>query len=223
MRRRLLRSSAGFTYLAALVMVIVTGLLATRAVVVWRTALQREREQELLFRGMQYMDALRRWYWPKGIQAGSPPLPGGSGGGTGGGAGNQQNYPATLPPGVAGPTELKDLLTGTGVAPTPCLRRLYPDPMTGKEFVPLKDPLTFRIYGVASSSDATPIKQGDFFLFDVDPSDFEGKTKYSDWQFICIHWPKQAATGRQNMPGAKDVKDLGSPPPPPPPPPPPNP
>lgn len=65
--------------------------------------------------------------------------------------------------------------------------------MIGKEWKLLKD-ANQRIIGVASTSETEPIKKGNFAL-DLDPADFEGKKKYSEWQFICIHWPKPAGTG----------------------------
>ncbi|HJV36869.1 type II secretion system protein [Geomonas sp.] len=183
MRRvSLLRSSAGFTYIGALVMVVVLGIMAARAVTVWKTAAQREKETELLFRGMQYMDGLRRWYWPKGIptQTGQTPLPG-----------QPRTYPAALPVGVPGPKELKELLKGTGASPKPCLRKLFLDPMTLKEFEPIKG-ADGRILGVHSTSEEAPIKQSfkDPSSFNLDPSDFEGKSSYKDWVFICTHWPR---------------------------------
>jgi len=71
--------------------------------------------------------------------------------------------------------------------------KLYLDPMTGKEWMLIKD-ASQRIIGVASTSEADPIKKANF-PFDLDPADFEGKKKYSEWQFICIHWPKPGTTG----------------------------
>jgi hypothetical protein len=219
MRISSLRSSAGFTFIGALVMVVILGIVAARAVVVWKTALQREKETELIFRGMQYMNGLRRWYWPKGIPTaqaapGTTPAPG-----------TAPSYPNGLPAGVAGPKELKDLLKGSGASPTPCIRKLFKDPMTGKEFEPIKG-LDGRIVGVRSTSAAAPIKQANF-PFDLDPSDFEGKNSYKDWLFDCTHWPKPLGTGAaQKIQGATPASQMNQPPggsvesiPPPPPPP----
>jgi len=180
---RIIRSSAGFTYIAALVMVMITGIMLSQAAVVWKTAMQREREAELIFRGTQIRDAMRRWYkltpGPNGLVA----APGMSGA-----------VPTVIPAGSPSPHELKDLLldprSGGKVR---YLRKLYLDPMTGKEWGLIKD-ASQRIIGVASTSEAEPIKKGNF-PFDLDPADFEGKKKYSEWQFICIHWPKPGATG----------------------------
>ena len=67
------------------------------------------------------------------------------------------------------------------------------DPVTGKEWALVKDAAQ-TIVGVASTSEAEPLKQGNF-PFDLDPADFEAKKKYSDWQFIYNHYPKPGPTG----------------------------
>ena len=175
MMRRLLGSSGGFTYVAALVMVIITGIMLSQAALVWKTKMQREREIELIFRGTQMRDALRRWYNLR-------PGPNGQ-------------VPTSIPPGVQGPSELKDLLQDPRSAgKAHFLRKLYPDPMMpGKDWALERD-TSQRIVGVYSTSEAEPIKQGNF-PFDLEPADFEGKKKYSEWKFICNHWPKPGAVG----------------------------
>jgi hypothetical protein len=60
------------------------------------------------------------------------------------------------------------------------LRKLYPDPITGQAFVLLKAP-DGGILGVHSPSEAQPLKTGGF---KVKNAAFEGKSKYSDWQFV---------------------------------------
>ena len=60
------------------------------------------------------------------------------------------------------------------------LRKLYPDPITGKEFVLVKAP-DGGILGVQSESEAAPLKTANFKLRD---RTFEGAKKYSDWKFI---------------------------------------
>ena len=77
--------------------------------------------------------------------------------------------------------DLKDLLKDPrSLATVRYLRKIDPDPITGKEWVIIKDPVK-GIIGVASSSDAEPLKQAGF------PEEyklFEKKTKYSEWQFV---------------------------------------
>ena len=99
--------------------------------------------------------------------------------------------------------DLKDLLKDPrSLSKVRYLRRLYKDPMSDKDWVVSKDPTG--IISVASSSDAIPIKQGNF------PKEFqafEGKTKYSDWQFSRKSLPAQGQPGAQpvqtrpSMPG----------------------
>ena len=57
-----LRSSTGFTYIAALVLVIITGIMLSVGTRLWATRMKREREKELIFRGEQYRTAIGNWY-----------------------------------------------------------------------------------------------------------------------------------------------------------------
>ena len=154
-------SNRGFTYVVVLMMVLIVGIMLGAAGQVWTTVMKREREAELLFRGGQIRDAIERWKKPR---PGQPP-------------------PRPI-------TDLKDLLLDpNSLQKIRYLRRLYQDPITGKDWVIVKDPAT-GIIGVASSSEETPLKQGGF----SEPfKDFEGKTKYSDWQFVY----------RQTVPGTR--------------------
>jgi type II secretory pathway pseudopilin PulG len=60
--RRLLASRGGFTYIAALVIVVIMGIMLGAVGQSMRIIMQREREKELIFRGLQYRDALEQWY-----------------------------------------------------------------------------------------------------------------------------------------------------------------
>jgi type II secretory pathway pseudopilin PulG len=59
--RRLLASRGGFTYIAALVIVVIMGILLGAVGQSMRIIMQREREKELIFRGLQYRDAIEKW------------------------------------------------------------------------------------------------------------------------------------------------------------------
>jgi len=61
------------------------------------------------------------------------------------------------------------------------LRRLYPDPITGKEEWGLVKSADGGFAGVYSLSEAAPLKSAGFAVRDAA---FEGKAKYSDWQFV---------------------------------------
>src|SRR5512145_2783151 len=92
-------------------MVVLLGLAASKAGQSIGALMQREREAELLWRGLQYRQAIASYYNVK--------------------QGPQQMYPA----------KLEDLLKDPrfpGVKRH--LRRLYNDPMTGKEWDVVKDP-----------------------------------------------------------------------------------
>lgn len=182
---RLLNSNGGYTYVAAIVTVVILGIMSAQAAQVWKTTMQREKETELIFRGTQIKNAMRAWYGMKdkstAIAAGRPNL-----------------------------SRLEDLVQDPSSAGKKrYLRKLYKDPITGKDFERVIDPATKRVVGVASASEETPIKQGNFPL-DLEPGDFEGKKKYSEWQFRCDRWPKPAVGG-----GAKLPPDLNKPEPPP--------
>lgn len=144
-------SSSGFTLVAVLALVVIMGVMTGITAQSWRTLMMREREEELLFRGAQYRDAITRWHAPRTGQRPAPPL-----------------------------NDLKDLLQDPStLTKTRYIRRLYQDPLTGEDWVPIKDPVR-GIIGVASSSEAPPLKQANF---PDGLEHLEGKTKYSEWQF----------------------------------------
>ncbi len=107
---RLLTSSGGFTYIAALVMVMIMGILLGATGQSMKIILQREKEKELIFRGLQYRDAIERWYTKQGV--------------------------ATIPLKDIN-SLLKDPRTAGGDR---LLRQLYKDPITGKDFKVISDP-----------------------------------------------------------------------------------
>lgn len=182
MMPRVLRSKGGFTYIGALVMVMIVGIMATRAAVVWSTAAKREREEELLSRGTQVRDALRKWYKVKVAD----------------GKLVSSTTPATgapaAPAAVTSPTDLKALLRDPNSVSKERYLRPYclVDPITGKDWDVIR--LEGRIVGVRSTSTQDPVKQGNF-PFDLHPQDFENKQKYSQWEFVYDHVPPTTATG----------------------------
>lgn len=123
----------GFTYLTALLLVMVMGIMLGAVGQSWKTVMQREREEELLFRGMQYRNAITRWYKPRPGQHQATPL-----------------------------RDLKDLLDDPrSLTTVRYLRRLYNDPFTGKEWNVITDP-SKGISGVFSASTEKPMKVGGF-------------------------------------------------------------
>jgi type II secretory pathway pseudopilin PulG len=146
----------GFTFLGLLMIIAIMsiGLLAVSEV--WNVARKREKEQELLYVGHQFRQAIKMYC-------------------TRGPRGNQiQIYPMYL----------EDMLKDPRYPNTRrYLRKIYTDPLTGSnEWGLLKNP-NGSIYGVYSLSEDFTIKRDNFDLEDVG---FKGKEKYSDWKFTYV-------------------------------------
>jgi type II secretory pathway pseudopilin PulG len=127
------RRPAGVILLALLLGLALGAIALMAAVDSWALASRRDREQQLLFAGDQYRQALMRYYFA---------APGGT--------------PRVLPPSL-------EALLEDDRYPVPLrhLRRLYPDPITGTpEWGELRD--GDRIAGVYSLSEAEPVKRAGF-------------------------------------------------------------
>ncbi len=79
------------------------------------------------------------------------------------------------------PQSIDDLLKDPKTATKHYLRQKYKDPISGEDFVEIRDPLTNRITGVHSPSEKEPLKKANF---PEQYKDFEEKAKYSEWQFV---------------------------------------
>lgn len=158
-----IRNQKGFTYLALLAAIIIIGISLGAAGKYWQNVAQREKEEELLFRGDQYRQAIERYYFA---------IPG------------RQQYPQSID------NLLKDERTPTGRRH---LRRKYKDPVTGEDFVEIRDQLSRRIVGVFSASDKAPLKQANFSEA-YQNQNFSGKEKYSDWKFLSTIYTSQTGT-----------------------------
>lgn len=131
------RRQAGFTFLGLIFLVAGLGVGLAALGTMWHTAAKREREQELLFVGNQYRQAIEQ-YWRKS--------PGGA---------------RQLP------QEIDDLLADARFPdPVRHLRRPYRDPMTGKAEWGLIRENDGRISGVYSLGEGEPIKQAGFSAAD---------------------------------------------------------
>ncbi|HZO01481.1 MAG TPA: type II secretion system protein [Burkholderiales bacterium] len=155
----------GFTYLTILFLLAIMSGGLALAGEVWHTSATREKEAELLFIGNEYRKAIERYYLA--------------------GSGVRQ-YPKTLADLVKDPRQ-----PGT----VRHLRKLYPDPITGKDEWGLVKSADGGFAGVHSLSEAAPVKTAGFAVRDAS---FEGKTKYAEWQFVFA--PPQAPAAK---PGAK--------------------
>lgn len=132
-----MRQERGFTYFGLLAVVAIMGVLLVTAGEVWHMAQRREKEQELLFIGNQFRQAIDGYYEHT--------------------PGQGQRYPARL----------EDLLKDPRHPSTQrYLRKIYRDPVSGSEKWGLVKGPDGEIYGVHSLSEEEPIKKGNFSLAD---------------------------------------------------------
>ena len=144
----------GFTYLVLLAAIIIIGISMGAAGKYWQNILQREKEEELLFRGDQYVKAIERYY----------------------SSGAQQMYPQSID------DLLKDNRTATGKRYLRQKYKDPITGEDFVEF--RDKTKANRITGVYSSSNKEPLKQSNFPTNPPYFKDFEGKKKYSEWRFV---------------------------------------
>ena len=126
------RNSHGFAYIALLVVIVVIGISLGAAGKYWSNVVLRDKEEELIFRGDQYRQAIELYY--KAVLV-------------------APQYPDSID------DLLMDSRTPTGRRH---LRQRYKDPISGEDFVEIRDTTTNRIIGVHSPSDKQPLKQAGF-------------------------------------------------------------
>ncbi len=127
----------GFTYLMALIAVAAIALGLTGFIEIWSTTKQREREQDLLWIGNQFRQAIGLYY---------------------------QRSPGTV---KRYPERLEDLLEDRRFLNIQrYLRRVYEDPMTGKPAWGLVSAPQGGVMGIHSLAEKAPIKSGGFSLAD---------------------------------------------------------
>jgi type II secretory pathway pseudopilin PulG len=159
------RNHRGFSYIALLAAVVIIGISLGAAGKYWSSVMLRDKEEELLFRGDQYRQAIERYYRA---------VPG------------RLEYPSSID------DLLTDNRTAAGKRH---LRQRYKDPISGEDFVEVRHTLTKRIIGVHSPSEKQPLKQTGFpVLYDNKASlpqpgfpgtfnSFTEKSRYSEWIF----------------------------------------
>lgn len=131
--KRGITGNRGVTYLSALMIITVMGIMLGKAGQSWTAQLDREREEELLFRGLQIQRALQRWHQPASGEHAATKL-----------------------------TDLNNLVKDPRSAQNVRrLRKLYQDPVSKKDWLLIMDP-TKGIVGVRPDSDAQPLKQDGF-------------------------------------------------------------
>src|SRR5436190_23518188 len=138
----------GFTYLGLLIIVAVMGAGLAAFGQLYSHAAQREKEQELLFIGSQFRDAIASYY-------------------------NKSPGAKVYPKKLDDLVEDKRF-----PVPQHHLRRVYSDPMTGKSDWALVEAPGGGLMGVHSLSEETPVKSGDFSAKDAAFADAENYTKW---------------------------------------------
>jgi type II secretory pathway pseudopilin PulG len=162
----------GFMLLALLITLAITSITLMAAVDIWTVQHQREKEQELLFVGDQYRQAIQRYYFA---------APSGT--------------PRVLP------LRLEDLLDDDRQpVRVHHLRRLYPDPITGRNEWG-EQRVDERIAGVYSLSEQAPIKQAGFPLL---YRSFTERARYQDWVFAFRGAARSGV--RPDPPGSSDER-----------------
>lgn len=127
------KSHYGFTYLAILFAVAISSIVLMGGMSLWSLERQREKEQELLFIGDQYRQAIGHYY---------------------------ENSPGSV---KQYPTSLDSLVTDNRFSTIQRhLRRIYIDPITETDKWGLVMTSGGEIMGVFSPSNATPIKRAEF-------------------------------------------------------------
>jgi type II secretory pathway pseudopilin PulG len=161
------RNDRGFAYIALLVAIIIIGISLGAAGKYWGNVIRRDKEEELLYRGDQYRRAIER-------------------------------YVAAVPGSQVYPQSIDDLLKDDRTATSKRhLRQKYKDPISGEDFVEIRNTLTKRIIGVHSPSEKEPLKKAGFPDvynatkgvaqpgFPDGYNIFTAKLKYSEWLFVA--------------------------------------
>lgn len=150
------RSSFGFAYVALLLAIALIGLVASTSLSLGSVMARGDAEQQLLFVGLEYQQALRS-YAGIPVAAASVPVPG------------------------RGPRILEELLKDPRVPGSRRhLRQLYADPLTGhSDWGIVRDSQGY-IVGVYSMAEGRPIQRTGF---EAPLAHFEDAENYSQWVF----------------------------------------
>lgn len=129
----------GFTFVGLLILIAIMGVGLAATTEVWHTAVKRDREEELLFAGHQFRNAIIMYY--------------------NNGLGQGGRYPMSL----------DDLLKDPRYPATKrYLRKIYLDPETNRANWEFINGPNGEILGVHSASEDEPMKKGNFILADQD-------------------------------------------------------
>lgn len=127
----------GFTYIALLIFIVIMGVGLAAAGEVWHMTMKREKEEELLFVGNQFRNAITMYYYRT--------------------PGQSVRYPMSL----------EDLLKDPRYPATKrYLRKIYFDPITNSTNWELVKGPNGEIFGVHSASEDEPMKKSNFSFAD---------------------------------------------------------
>lgn len=154
---RIFHNQRGVALMAVLVMVVIMSLGASIIGIIWKTKVQRSKEQELLWRGDQYRKAIASYYRV-----------------------TRETYSPNLEVLERDPRFLQRVRH---------IRRFFKDPITGTDFVLIRD-ASGAIIGVRSSSNLEPFKK-DGFPYEY--ARFANCKRYSEWEFIYKPEPNQSS------------------------------
>lgn len=175
-----LHNQRGVTLMVVVLMMLVMGLAAGMAGNTWKNVMEREREEELLFRGDQYRRAIESYF--KMAHAGA-----------------QGAYPKNVDELLKDPRSLQTLRH---------LRQPYKDPITAEDFALVREGGSIAglpgvaqslagIRGVYSKSSREPFRTAGF----REPyEEFNGATAYSEWKFVCVPARAPAAAEAKPLP-----------------------
>ena len=166
----------GYALLLMLLAVFLIGLALAAVAEIWRTTAVRSKEEQLLFAGNEFRRAIAQYY-----ARNTKP---------------NERYPRALEDLLADPNQ--PVLTRY-------LRRIYPDPFTGKADWGLVQTPDGRIMGVYSLAAGVPVKAANF---PPDYSQFADTQSYADWKFVYLEQAggvAQAGVTGQPAPGDSAV------------------
>ena len=164
----------GYTYFGVLFVVVLIGLALSGASMVWQFQVQRQKEQQLLFVGHQYTEAIASYYHA---------APGG-----------MKHYPKTIAELLRDPRypNIKRHL-----------RKPWLDPFTMKSDWVLIRTKQSGIAGISSLANGRPIKQRRFGNEVLDRR-LGGKTSYQQWRFIYIAATDENPLATSNIDNSSD-------------------
>jgi type II secretory pathway pseudopilin PulG len=158
---------SGFSYIWLLALISLLGLSLALASEIWVTAVQRDKERELLAIGHQFRQAIASYYESQAANVLSNSI-------------QSNNSPTVAAISRQYPSSLDHLLMDERTLTNKRhLRKIFVDPMTGKNDWGLYKQ-EGRIVGVYSLSEKQPIKIDGF---DAQDASLRDKKKYSEWIF----------------------------------------